>query len=231
MNYAPGNEATNLVTVPLDADGRICVFSFERTDVVIDLLGRVRRARGSSASCTSTASPSIRPSGPTSTTTAALHGRHQPVTFTRHRDARRDADRRRRPPAAPTTSALGHAWPRTPRSWSRPGTDEYWVRCLPADFPLLTTEKTGAVAPGYYLLENGVAGGSGRFVMILDTNGVPVWYRRVPASIDFKQLPDGNLAWMNFVRANFNIDPTKRYEVHTLDGTPGGAPSAPVRAS
>src|SRR4029450_6526631 len=31
--------------------------------------------------------------------------------------------------------------------------------------------------------------------------------------------PDGNLAWMNFVRPNFNIDPTKRYEERTLDGT------------
>ena len=75
------------------------------------------------------------------------------------------------------------------------------------------------MAPGYYLMEDGVAGAAGRFVMILDTNGVPVWYRRVPASIDFKLLPDGNLAWMNFVRANFNLDPTKRYEEHTLDGT------------
>src|SRR5215207_17221 len=39
VNYAPGNEATNLITVPLDTDGRLCVYSFERTDVVIDLLG------------------------------------------------------------------------------------------------------------------------------------------------------------------------------------------------
>jgi hypothetical protein len=68
-------------------------------------------------------------------------------------------------------------------------------------------------------MENGVAVGAGRFVMILDTNGVPVWYRRVPASIDFKQLPDGNLAWMNFSRANFNINPANRYEEHQLDGT------------
>ena len=99
-----------------------------------------------------------------------------------------------------------------------------------ARLPDAHRRKAGTVAPGYYLMENGVAGGAGRFVMILDTNGVPVWYRRVPASIDLKQLPDGNLAWMNFSRANFNIDPANRYEEHRSTAR-SSARSAPVRAS
>ena len=81
------------------------------------------------------------------------------------------------------------------------GGDQYWARCLPIDFPLLTVKKTGPVAPGYYLMEDGVASGAGRFVMILDTNGVPVWYRHVnPGEVNFDLLADGTLSSMPFTR-------------------------------
>jgi len=217
VNYAPGNEATNLVTVPLDADGRLCVYSFERTDVVIDLLGSfgapglLRQFHVGGLVLDPLFRPDIHD--------YALHctSATNPISFTAT--------------AMPgTTLTVDGIVSGTETAGSKSlapnaalvvevGTEEYWVRCLPPDFPLVKVKKTGTVAPGYYLMENGVAGGSGRFVMMLDTNGVPVWYRRVPASIDFKLLPDGNLAWMNFVRPNFNIDPTKRYEERTLDGT------------
>jgi hypothetical protein len=56
--------------------------------------------------------------------------------------------------------------------------------------------------------------------MILDTNGVPVWYRRVsPGEVDFKLLPNGNLASMPLVRTVFNIDPSIGYNERKLDGT------------
>jgi hypothetical protein len=56
--------------------------------------------------------------------------------------------------------------------------------------------------------------------MILDTNGVPVWYRRVnPGEVDFKQLPNGDLASMPLVRTVFNIDPSLGFNERTLDGT------------
>jgi Arylsulfotransferase (ASST) len=217
VNYAPGNEATNLVTVPLDADGRLCVYSFERTDVVIDLLGsfgapgQLRQFHVGGLVLDPLFRPDIHD--------YALHctSATNPITFTAT--------------AMPgTTLTIDGVASGTDATGSKSlalnaalvvkvGTEEYWVRCLPPDFPMLKVVKTGSVAPGYYLMENGVAGGSGRFVMMLDTNGVPVWYRRVPASIDFKLLPDGNLAWMNFVRANFNINPAKRYEEWALGGT------------
>jgi hypothetical protein len=58
---------------------------------------------------------------------------------------------------------------------------EYWVRCLPHDFPLLQWTPhadSGTPAPGYYLL--GTAEPTrGCYSMALDHNGVPVWY--VPA--------------------------------------------------
>jgi uncharacterized protein YndB with AHSA1/START domain len=71
-------------------------------------------------------------------------------------------------------------------------TAEYWVRCLPHDFPLLqwTPHPDAGTPPrGYYLIGTGVFTGpggvpatptSGCFAMMLDANGVPVWYARAP---------------------------------------------------
>ncbi len=61
---------------------------------------------------------------------------------------------------------------------------EYWVRCLPHDFPTIAwTPHAGAskLAPGYYL----VGGwwpppGKPGYSVIFDPNGVPVWYSRAP---------------------------------------------------
>jgi hypothetical protein len=59
-------------------------------------------------------------------------------------------------------------------------TTEYWVRCLPADFPQLEMERhpeVGAPSPGYYLLGNSEPpAGSAGYAMVLNGYGVPVWY-------------------------------------------------------
>jgi len=52
---------------------------------------------------------------------------------------------------------------------------EYFIRCLPHDFPAITTTRFpafGEPTAGWYLL------GSGPYAMVLDTNGTPLWYRR-----------------------------------------------------
>ncbi|MGZ3452541.1 MAG: aryl-sulfate sulfotransferase [Polyangiales bacterium] len=55
----------------------------------------------------------------------------------------------------------------------------YWIRCLPHDFPALSVSRPRTPSPGYYLTGNTVLGaGEAGFVMALDTNGTPVWYRR-----------------------------------------------------
>jgi Arylsulfotransferase (ASST) len=59
---------------------------------------------------------------------------------------------------------------------------EYWVRCLPPDFPELSWSphaSAGAPTPGYYLVGTynpppSLAG----YAMVLDLHGVPVWYHR-----------------------------------------------------
>jgi hypothetical protein len=215
VNYAPGNESTNLVTVPIDANGKICVFSFERTQVVIDLFG----AFGAPGTLRSfhldglALDPPFRPDAHD----YVLHCADGPnlVAFA----------------ATPMPGAsvvvdgvatLTGARTLQPNDAIKveAGGEVYFVRCLPADFPAITAVKTGTVSPGYYLLEDGVAGTGGRFLMMLDTNGVPVWYRRVaPAEVDFKLLSNGDLASMPFVRTVFNTDNTLGYNERKLDGT------------
>ena len=39
VNVVPGVDATNVAIVPLPVDGRVCVFSYAETHVIVDLLG------------------------------------------------------------------------------------------------------------------------------------------------------------------------------------------------
>jgi hypothetical protein len=55
---------------------------------------------------------------------------------------------------------------------------DYWVRCLPSDFPHLQWKlhpRAGTPVPGYYLLGTAQPT-TGCYAMVLDSNGVPVWY-------------------------------------------------------
>jgi hypothetical protein len=62
-------------------------------------------------------------------------------------------------------------------------TVEYWVRCLPHDFPSLEMSlhpEAGAPIPGYYLVGNALLRAGAGYAMALDVRGVPVWYQRTP---------------------------------------------------
>lgn len=75
---------------------------------------------------------------------------------------------------------------------------QYWIRCLPHDFPRLTVTKLRNPAPGWYLTGNLTSvGGSGIYAMVLDNNGTPVWYRksRGTQANNVTALFDGTIAW------------------------------------
>jgi hypothetical protein len=57
-------------------------------------------------------------------------------------------------------------------------TTEYWVRCLPHDFPYLQMSAHANVpSPGYYLVGNRQRiNGAQPYAMVLNGYGVPVWY-------------------------------------------------------
>jgi hypothetical protein len=56
---------------------------------------------------------------------------------------------------------------------------EYWVRCLPPDFPTMQWTphpEAGVPTPGYYLVGTFQGATTAGYALILDRNGVPVWY-------------------------------------------------------
>jgi Arylsulfotransferase (ASST) len=57
---------------------------------------------------------------------------------------------------------------------SRPATTHF-VRCLPTDFPVWYFQRTGDAAAGYTLTRP-IQGADATYPMILDRNGVPVWW-------------------------------------------------------
>lgn len=77
------------------------------------------------------------------------------------------------------------------------GRVQYWIRCLPHDFPPLSVTKPGNPPPGWYLTSNlFAAASSSTYSMVLDNHGTPVWYEKsAVAAWDVTPLPDGTIAW------------------------------------
>jgi len=97
---------------------------------------------------------------------------------------------------------------------------QYWIRCLPHDFPALTVSRPGNPTPGWYLTGNVFTSGDGAYAMILDTNGTPVWYAPAPGSaINVEALPSGMVAWSPLLGPGFGASPTGGYVANALDGS------------
>jgi len=100
-------------------------------------------------------------------------------------------------------------------------TQQYWIRCLPHDFPALQISPhpdAGTPSPGWYLLGNATTNGDDGFAMVLDGNGTPVWYQRLPGGpvINVDRRPDGSISYIGAL-GSFGSDPAARYLVQTLD--------------
>ncbi len=102
-------------------------------------------------------------------------------------------------------------------------TDQYWVRCLPHDFPLVNAARylvEGATLDGWYLMANlSLAPGESSFAMAVDSRGTPVWYRRVssvPGAINVEALANNTLSFSQTLGTSFGTDPNEPYEVHQL---------------
>lgn len=90
---------------------------------------------------------------------------------------------------------------RAPSATTPGSIEEYWIRCLPQDFPVMNVTRPGTVPAGYYLTgtlspaTNGTP--SGMYAMVLDTNGTPVWYQRAPGQAINVNVPQpGTIAWV-----------------------------------
>ncbi len=91
---------------------------------------------------------------------------------------------------------------------------DYWVRCLPSDFPRITVTThadVGAPTPGYYLVDDA------RYAIALDTNGTPVWYARGTNIADVDSLAQNQISLMPAASGPINDDPLQAFELHTLN--------------
>jgi arylsulfotransferase ASST len=96
-------------------------------------------------------------------------------------------------------------------------TTEYWVRCLPHDFPQLEMSSyldAGTPTPGYYLIGNyAPITGTGCYAMVLDGNAVPVWYYLAEHGYlnDVDNLVSGSISF-----AHYTPDVEQDFEFHQL---------------
>jgi hypothetical protein len=101
---------------------------------------------------------------------------------------------------------------------------QYWIRCLPSDFPAITATPhpaAGEPTPGWYIAGNLVAPvGTGSYAMILDRYGTPVWYKRSPiGTANNVHSPKKNTIVFAAqpVRFGFSVDPNATFSEYTLD--------------
>jgi len=108
-------------------------------------------------------------------------------------------------------------------------TTQYFVRCLPHDFPaftMTTFPDAGTPAPGYYLVGPSLVVGCGAraYAMAIDIHGVPVWYEPfgllngvedieslVPGTISFDVTLDDNAPFQILTPSTLgttNVGPT-----------------------
>jgi Arylsulfotransferase (ASST) len=107
------------------------------------------------------------------------------------------------------------------------GMTEYWVRCLPANFPELRMTvhaEAGIPPPGYYLVGDFLPTTQGAYAMVLDGNGVPVWYflGAGQGMGDVEDVIPGAISFIPF------DTPMAKFQIQRLDppSTTYAAPSA-----
>ncbi len=120
-----------------------------------------------------------------------------------------------------------------PAAASGPPT-EYWIRCLPRDFPAIEVTDPGTAPVGWYLTgintpaTNGAPSGS--YAMILNEHGTPVWYRSAPtAATNTTLLPGNVIAYAPNLGPGFGTKPTGAYTLFDLDTHAVGSLPAPIQ--
>ena len=229
LNFVRGEAATNLSTVKLGADRKICIVSSVQTNVIVDVFGVMTAPPGSPFERLSVDKPTWPPFDPAATdyviecgagagtATVAMDFDFLPFTSAQLSVAGG--------PATPIGTGTASFPLRTDQpvvvSTSHQGDGrDYHFRCVPTDFPRLEVLRPGNPAPGWYLTTFGFVSPSGPYVAILDNYGAPVWYKRVSQPvIDLKRLSDGRLAFTPTF-GPFGIDANQGYWLTNLQGGP-----------
>jgi len=101
-------------------------------------------------------------------------------------------------------------------------TQDYYVRCLPPRFPTWTSQRPGSPQAAFYVVAPSLGFWSTRWVIVYDTNGVPMWWMAPAANqpLDAKLVPRGgasDVLWADMQGGNVNVGPGA--EEHSLDGS------------
>ena len=98
-------------------------------------------------------------------------------------------------------------------------TAQYWIRCLPANFPDITVNKPGNPSPGWYTTSNiTAANGDGAYAMVLDGNGTPVWFASTPGvAVNVEALPNNTLTWAPLTGPGLGTDPFGAFWLYPLN--------------
>jgi hypothetical protein len=229
LNFRAREEATNLATVQLGADGLVCVLASAPTDVVVDVFGVMNAPAGSPFERLTFDKPTWPSFDPANTdyviecgagageATVSVDLKLLPLTTATISTGGR--------PPVPVGSGVTSTTIRTDEalvlSTIRRGVPRaYHFRCVPLDFPRLSVDRPGNPTAGWYLTTFGFGGQSGTFLTILNEYGAPVWYKRSPAggAIDLKRLSDGRLAFTPSFGA-YGIFESQGYWLTPLAGT------------
>jgi hypothetical protein len=220
LNFAPGVVSTNSAPVSVGAGGLICVYAFQSTHVVIDVLGSLGSAGGlrDLAVTGKDLTPAFMPDGHDygvrcDAGTNAWHVVAAGVPGSTVTISGADG--------SGNVTVVENDLVTVTVSLAGGGTDHYYVRCLPSDFPTLSVGRPEDPSPGWYLMSAGLAATQGgAYALILDSHGAPVWYQRTATPvIGVQLLPDGNLSWTPLLGPSFGVQPTGAFQEHALGGT------------
>ncbi len=210
LNYVRGEAATNLATIELGVDRRVCIVSSVRTNVIVDVFAVVTAPPGSPVERMSFDKPAWPPFNAEAsdyvvecaagTGSADVEMNLDVLPFTTATVSVSGS------PTRPVGTGSVTVEMRTDQlltvATTRQGVvQNYHFRCVPLDFPRLEVLRPGNPSAGWYLTTSGFASPNptrnGPYLMILDHFGAPVWYKRTPTGgmMDLKRLSDGRLAF------------------------------------
>ncbi len=180
VNPVPGIDSANVAVSRWARAGSSAPTAPIQVDLVIDVNASFG-ASGALQGLSVGSSAMLPASHPTATTTAsaarparnvwnvdAVGVPGSTVAVVRRRTVRHRHGLRERP-------GDGHGHP------GRRPAEQYYLRCLPSDFPDLAVSRPDDPTPGWYLTTTGLQAPAGTtYAMVLDDHGAPVWYHKTP---------------------------------------------------
>ncbi|MEO6570482.1 MAG: aryl-sulfate sulfotransferase [Ilumatobacteraceae bacterium] len=221
VNYGPGGESTNLVVVDLSASGEVCVYALSTVHVVVDLFGVMAAPDGILAERLSFGAFTWPPyTADGADYIVECGGGEVDVTLDLLPGV---SARLNGVPVRGDVAALPFGTDQLASLQLRRGTEvtQQFFRCVPDGFPRFDISRTGENAPGWYV----TAVGSNRgpvpaYSMVLDTRGVPIWYKGHDVVIsDVELRSDGRLIVGPVMGPRYGTDPDAGYWIMSLAGT------------